>query len=124
MLIHDNLRHLVVINNSLKPNFHVHLMYLHLLRVTCSQYFICKVYLFFEVSHVCGVTCLLQSIPVLEFTFRKDRISLAFVDAALCSPVVSKGSISREMKVFPAECRGRKCSYKGKLVVSLQIVLT
>ncbi|KAE8280355.1 DNA-directed RNA polymerase I subunit RPA2 [Larimichthys crocea] len=66
-----------------------------------------------------GLSRVVQSIPVLEFTFRKDRISLAFVDAALCSPVVSKGSISREMKVFPAECRGRKCSYKGKLVADV-----
>ncbi|TKS85282.1 DNA-directed RNA polymerase I subunit RPA2 [Collichthys lucidus] len=66
-----------------------------------------------------GLSRVVQSIPVLEFTFRKDRISLAFVDATLCSPVVSKGSISREIKVFPAECRGRKCSYKGKLVADV-----
>lgn len=48
---------------------------------------------------------------------KNDQISLSFVEAAIYSPAVAKGSICRETKVFPAECRGRRCSYKGKLVV-------
>lgn len=59
--------------------------------------------------------------------FKNDRISLAFVDATVHSPAVSKGNICLETKVFPAECRGRKCSYKGRMVVSrwcLQKVLS
>lgn len=56
----------------------------------------------------------------MEFTFKNDRFSLSFVEATIYNPVVAKGSICREMKVFPAECRGRKCTYKGKLVVSLR----
>lgn len=64
--------------------------------------------------------CLLQSIPPLEFTVKEDRISIAFVEATIYNPMVAKGSISRDMKVFPAECRGRRCSYKGKLVVCLK----
>lgn len=51
---------------------------------------------------------------------RNERISIAFVEATIYSPMVAKGSICRDMKVFPAECRGRRCSYKGKLVVSLR----
>uniref|UniRef100_A0A8D0CRW2 DNA-directed RNA polymerase subunit beta n=1 Tax=Sander lucioperca TaxID=283035 RepID=A0A8D0CRW2_SANLU len=66
-----------------------------------------------------GLSRVVQSIPPLEFTFKEDRISLAFVEATLYNPVVAKGSICREMKVFPAECRGRKCTYKGKLVADV-----
>lgn len=66
------------------------------------------------------LSCLPQSIRPLEFTVRNERISIAFVEATIYSPMVAKGSICRDMKVFPAECRGRRCSYKGKLVVSLR----
>lgn len=65
-------------------------------------------------------SCLPQSIRPLEFTVKNERISIAFVEATIYSPMVAKGSICRDMKVFPAECRGRRCSYKGKLVVSLR----
>jgi DNA-directed RNA polymerase I subunit RPA2 len=60
-----------------------------------------------------------QAIRPLEFMFKNDRISLAFVEATIFKPVVGKGSICRDLRVFPAECRGRRCSYRGKLVVSL-----
>lgn len=60
----------------------------------------------------------------MEFTFKNDRISLSFVEATIYNPVVAKGSICRDMRVFPAECRGRRCSYKGKIVVSLTCVQT
>ncbi len=38
-------------------------------------------------------------------------------DATIYNPVIAKWSICREMRVFPVECRGRRCSYKEKLVV-------
>ncbi len=85
------------------------------------QHFSCKV---FKVSHLYCVPCLPQSIPPLEFTLKNDRISLAFVEATIYNPMVAKGSICRDMKVFPAECRGRRCSYRGRLVVSLTPVQT
>ncbi|KAM8738866.1 DNA-directed RNA polymerase I subunit RPA2 [Acanthopagrus schlegelii] len=66
-----------------------------------------------------GLSRVVQSIPPLEFTFKNDRISLSFVEATIYNPVVAKGSICRDMKVFPAECRGRRCSYKGKLVADV-----
>lgn len=58
-----------------------------------------------------------QAIPPLEFLSKNDQVSLSFVDATIHSPAVGKGSICSEMKVFPAECRGRRCTYRGKLVV-------
>uniref|UniRef100_A0A8C6TGK2 DNA-directed RNA polymerase n=1 Tax=Neogobius melanostomus TaxID=47308 RepID=A0A8C6TGK2_9GOBI len=64
-----------------------------------------------------GLSRLVQSIPPLEFSFRNDRVSLAFAEAAIFPPAVAKGSVCKEMRVFPAECRGRRCSYRGKLVV-------
>ncbi|XP_034537373.1 DNA-directed RNA polymerase I subunit RPA2 [Notolabrus celidotus] len=66
-----------------------------------------------------GLIRVVQSIPPLEFSVKNERISLAFVDATLHSPMVAKGSICREMKTFPAECRGRRCSYKGKMVADV-----
>lgn len=66
-----------------------------------------------------GLSRIVQTIPPIEFMFKKDRISLAFVDANIQCPLVAKGSICREMKVFPAECRGRRCSYRGKLVADV-----
>ncbi|XP_047459799.1 DNA-directed RNA polymerase I subunit RPA2 [Mugil cephalus] len=66
-----------------------------------------------------GLNRVVQAIPPLEFTVKNDRISLVFVEATLHNPMVAKGSICREMKVFPAECRGRRCSYRGKLVADV-----
>ncbi|XP_041646218.1 DNA-directed RNA polymerase I subunit RPA2 [Cheilinus undulatus] len=66
-----------------------------------------------------GLSRVIQSIPPLEFAVKNERISLSFVEATIYSPMVAKGSICREMKVFPAECRGRRCSYKGKMVADI-----
>ncbi|XP_071378685.1 DNA-directed RNA polymerase I subunit RPA2 isoform X4 [Centroberyx affinis] len=66
-----------------------------------------------------GLSRVVQAIPPLEFAFRNERISLAFVEATVYNPVVAKGSICRDLRVFPAECRGRRCSYKGKLVADV-----
>ncbi|CAN9500061.1 unnamed protein product [Ophioblennius macclurei] len=66
-----------------------------------------------------GLSRVVQAIPPLEFKFKNDQISLSFVDATMYSPTVAKGNICKEMKVFPAECRGRRCSYKGKLVADV-----
>lgn len=65
-----------------------------------------------------------QAITPLEFTCKNERISLSFVDATIYNPVVAKGNICKEMRVFPAECRGRRSSYKGKIVVSLNVIHT
>lgn len=53
--------------------------------------------------------------------YKGDRVSLSFVEAIIQPPAIAKGGISRDVRVFPAECRGRRCTYKGKLVVSLRI---
>lgn len=66
-----------------------------------------------------GLSRVVQAIPPLEFTFKNDRISLAFAEASIQKPMVSKGSVCKEMRVFPAECRGRRCSYKGKMVADV-----
>uniref|UniRef100_A0A4W5R978 DNA-directed RNA polymerase n=1 Tax=Hucho hucho TaxID=62062 RepID=A0A4W5R978_9TELE len=66
-----------------------------------------------------GLCRAVQAIRPLEFMFKNDRISLAFVEATIFKPVVGKGSICRDLRVFPAECRGRRCSYRGKLVADV-----
>lgn len=60
-----------------------------------------------------------QAVPPVEFTYKNDRVSLAFVEASIQNPVASKGSICKDVRIYPAECRGRRCTYRGKLVVCL-----
>nr|XP_057929565.1 DNA-directed RNA polymerase I subunit RPA2 isoform X2 [Doryrhamphus excisus] len=73
----------------------------------------------FDQAVTVGLSRVVQAIPPLEFTLKNDRIGLSFVEAAIYQPVVSKGSVCREMRMFPAECRGRRCSYKGKIVADI-----
>ncbi|XP_026551211.1 DNA-directed RNA polymerase I subunit RPA2 [Pseudonaja textilis] len=62
-----------------------------------------------------GLNRAAQDIPPLEFAFKNDRITLAFSGATISPPMVPKGSICKELKVYPAECRGRRSTYRGKL---------
>ncbi|XP_066535596.1 DNA-directed RNA polymerase I subunit RPA2 [Hoplias malabaricus] len=66
-----------------------------------------------------GLSRVVQAIPPLEFTHKGDRISLAFAEASIQSPLVAKGGICKDLRVFPAECRGRRCTYRGKLVADV-----
>ncbi|XP_061680071.1 DNA-directed RNA polymerase I subunit RPA2 [Syngnathoides biaculeatus] len=66
-----------------------------------------------------GIGRVVQAIPPLEFSLKGERISLAFVEAAVNPPAVSRGNVCREMRVFPAECRARRCTYRGKLVADV-----
>ncbi|XP_066552524.1 DNA-directed RNA polymerase I subunit RPA2 [Amia ocellicauda] len=66
-----------------------------------------------------GLSRVVQAIPPLEFMFKNDRLSLAYVDVAINRPTVPKGSICRDLRVFPGECRGRRCSYRGKIVAGV-----
>ncbi|XP_028983272.1 DNA-directed RNA polymerase I subunit RPA2 [Betta splendens] len=66
-----------------------------------------------------GLSRVVQAIPPLEFTVKNETISLSFVEATIYHPMVAKGSICSETRVFPAECRGRRSSYKGKLVADV-----
>uniref|UniRef100_A0A5F8GEE6 DNA-directed RNA polymerase n=1 Tax=Monodelphis domestica TaxID=13616 RepID=A0A5F8GEE6_MONDO len=59
------------------------------------------------------------AIPPLEFAFKDERITLAIVDAVVSPPMVPKGSICKELKVYPAECRGRRSTYRGKLTADI-----
>uniref|UniRef100_A0A8C3FD96 DNA-directed RNA polymerase subunit beta n=1 Tax=Chrysemys picta bellii TaxID=8478 RepID=A0A8C3FD96_CHRPI len=60
-----------------------------------------------------------QAIPALEFAFKNERITLAVVGAVINPPMVPKGSICKELKVYPAECRGRRSTYRGKLTADI-----
>ncbi|XP_034464852.1 DNA-directed RNA polymerase I subunit RPA2 [Hippoglossus hippoglossus] len=73
----------------------------------------------FDQAVTSGLIRVVQAIPPLEFAVKNDRISLSFVEASINNPVVAKGNVCRDMRVFPAECRGRRCSYKGKLVADV-----
>ncbi|XP_020843135.2 DNA-directed RNA polymerase I subunit RPA2 isoform X1 [Phascolarctos cinereus] len=66
-----------------------------------------------------GLSHAVQAIEPLEFAFKDERITLAIVDAVISPPVVPKGSICKELKVYPAECRGRRSTYRGKLTADI-----
>nr|KAF6329194.1 RNA polymerase I subunit B [Pipistrellus kuhlii] len=66
-----------------------------------------------------GLSHAVQAIPPFEFAFKDERISLTIVDAVISSPTVPKGSICKEFSVYPAECRGRRSTYRGKLTADI-----
>ncbi|XP_078068409.1 DNA-directed RNA polymerase I subunit RPA2 [Mustelus asterias] len=66
-----------------------------------------------------GLARAVQAIPPLELNYKNERISLAFVDAFISPPMVPKGSICSDLRVYPAECRGRRSTYKGKLTADI-----
>uniref|UniRef100_A0A8C3WA75 DNA-directed RNA polymerase n=1 Tax=Catagonus wagneri TaxID=51154 RepID=A0A8C3WA75_9CETA len=66
-----------------------------------------------------GLSHAVQAIPPFEFAFKDERISLTIVDAAISPPAVPKGSICKELSIFPAECRGRRSTYRGKLTADI-----
>lgn len=68
------------------------------------------------------VRIVFQAIPPFEFAFKDERISLTIVDAVISPPSVPKGTICKELNVYPAECRGRRSTYRGRLTVSINDV--
>ncbi|XP_029449641.1 DNA-directed RNA polymerase I subunit RPA2 [Rhinatrema bivittatum] len=66
-----------------------------------------------------GLSQAVQAIPPLEFMFKNEQITFAIVEAAINPPMVPKGCICKELKVYPAECRGRRSTYRGKLSASI-----
>ncbi|KAF7252713.1 DNA-directed RNA polymerase I subunit RPA2 [Varanus komodoensis] len=66
-----------------------------------------------------GLLLAVQAIPPLEFALKNDRITLTISGAVINPPMVPKGSICKELKVYPAECRGRRCTYRGKLTADI-----
>ncbi|XP_021567519.1 DNA-directed RNA polymerase I subunit RPA2 isoform X4 [Carlito syrichta] len=66
-----------------------------------------------------GLGHAVQAIPPFEFAFKDERISLTIVDAVISPPTVPKGTICKELNVYPAECRGRKSTYRGKLTADI-----
>ncbi|XP_053316124.1 DNA-directed RNA polymerase I subunit RPA2 [Spea bombifrons] len=66
-----------------------------------------------------GLRLAVQSTSPLEFAFRNDQVSFAFVDASINPPMVPKGGICKEQRIFPAECRGRRSTYRGKLTADI-----
>uniref|UniRef100_A0A8C6CKJ1 DNA-directed RNA polymerase n=1 Tax=Moschus moschiferus TaxID=68415 RepID=A0A8C6CKJ1_MOSMO len=66
-----------------------------------------------------GLIHAVQAVPPFEFAFKDERISLTIVDAVISPPAVPKGSICKELNVYPAECRGRRSTYRGKLTADI-----
>uniref|UniRef100_A0A5F9CMV3 DNA-directed RNA polymerase n=1 Tax=Oryctolagus cuniculus TaxID=9986 RepID=A0A5F9CMV3_RABIT len=66
-----------------------------------------------------GLGHAVQAIAPFEFAFKDERITLTIVDAVISPPTVPKGTICREFNVYPAECRGRRSTYRGKLTADI-----
>ncbi|XP_053567930.1 DNA-directed RNA polymerase I subunit RPA2 [Bombina bombina] len=66
-----------------------------------------------------GLNLAVQAMKPLEFAFKNDKVTFAIVDATISTPMVPKGTICSEPKVYPAECRGRRSTYRGKLTVDI-----
>uniref|UniRef100_A0A6J0UTI0 DNA-directed RNA polymerase subunit beta n=1 Tax=Pogona vitticeps TaxID=103695 RepID=A0A6J0UTI0_9SAUR len=66
-----------------------------------------------------GLLRAVQAIPPLEFAYKNDQITLAISGAIISPPMVPKGTICKDLKVYPAECRGRRSTYRGKLTADV-----
>ncbi|XP_077342246.1 DNA-directed RNA polymerase I subunit RPA2 [Lithobates pipiens] len=66
-----------------------------------------------------GLFQAVQAIKPMEFSFKNARVSFQIVDAVISQPMVPKGSLCKDPKVYPAECRGRRCTYHGRLTVDI-----
>ncbi|OXB68365.1 hypothetical protein ASZ78_015305 [Callipepla squamata] len=66
-----------------------------------------------------GVYRALQDIPPLELALKDGRVALTVTGAAISPPFVPKGTLCQEVKVFPAECRGLRSTYRGRLTVDI-----
>ncbi|OXB80837.1 UNVERIFIED_CONTAM: hypothetical protein H355_003748 [Colinus virginianus] len=66
-----------------------------------------------------GVYRALQDIPPLELALKDGRVALTVTGAAISPPLVPKGTLCQEVKVFPAECRGLRSTYRGRLTVDI-----
>ncbi|KAG8550317.1 hypothetical protein GDO81_026649 [Engystomops pustulosus] len=66
-----------------------------------------------------GLYQAIQAMKPIEFNIKGDRLSFAILDAFISTPMVPKGSLCKEPKLFPAECRGRRCSYRGKMMADV-----
>lgn len=66
-----------------------------------------------------GLYQAVKAMKPLEFTVKSDRVSLVIVDAVISPPMVPKGSLCKEPKIYPSECRGRRSTYRGKLTADV-----
>uniref|UniRef100_A0A8C9FMC1 DNA-directed RNA polymerase n=1 Tax=Pavo cristatus TaxID=9049 RepID=A0A8C9FMC1_PAVCR len=66
-----------------------------------------------------GVYRALQDIPPVELALKDSRVALTVVGVAISPPLVPKGTLCQEVKVFPAECRGLRSTYRGRLTVDI-----
>ncbi|XP_064598141.1 LOW QUALITY PROTEIN: DNA-directed RNA polymerase I subunit RPA2-like [Liolophura sinensis] len=68
-----------------------------------------------------GLTKAVQNIEPVEFVLpNDDKIALFIRDATVFSPAVVQTNIhATSLKVYPAECRERGVTYKGRLLVNL-----
>ncbi|XP_056423537.1 DNA-directed RNA polymerase I subunit RPA2 [Hyla sarda] len=66
-----------------------------------------------------GLYLAVQAMKPLEFNFKNDHVAFDIVDAVISPPMIPKGSLCKEPKIYPAECRGRRCTYRGRLTVDI-----
>ncbi|KAL4221906.1 DNA-directed RNA polymerase I subunit RPA2 [Mactra antiquata] len=67
-----------------------------------------------------GLAEIVKHLNPVEFSLpNNDRVSLTIEDIVLASPAVNEKAVCRTTKVYPAECRVRKTSYKGTLQATI-----
>lgn len=54
----------------------------------------------------------------MEFALKDTRLALTLVGVSIAPPAVPAGTVCQERRVFPAECRGLRSTYRGRITVS------
>lgn len=60
----------------------------------------------------------LQDLSPLEFALKDSRVLLVVAGVSISPPAVPVGTVCQERRVFPAECRGLRSTYRGRITVS------
>ncbi|XP_071438039.1 DNA-directed RNA polymerase I subunit RPA2 [Pithys albifrons albifrons] len=66
-----------------------------------------------------GVYRAVQDVPPLEFALKDSRVSLALVGVSIAPPAVPAGTVCQERRVYPAECRGLRSTYRGRITADI-----
>lgn len=53
----------------------------------------------------------------MEFALKDTRVALTLVGVSIAPPAVPAGTLCQERRVFPAECRGLRSTYRGRITV-------
>uniref|UniRef100_A0A8C0U105 DNA-directed RNA polymerase subunit beta n=1 Tax=Cyanistes caeruleus TaxID=156563 RepID=A0A8C0U105_CYACU len=66
-----------------------------------------------------AVPAAVGDVPPVEFALKDKRLALVLVGVSIAPPAVPAGTVCQERRVFPAECRGLRSTYRGRITADI-----